>query len=333
MDAPKRTRYLFWLVLGVLSTVIPEVIAGSDQYPFFKITDYLIVIPLYTLHTLILWYIIWSNGKPKLYNLFPAGAIFGLYEAYMTKVIWNPTWAGAPIKVGGIALVETMVLVLFWHSFLAFIVPLLVVESMTDSNEVWEGIPDWLSNRLDWFRKDRRWLSIPLLAGIFQSINTPRLQDSLLSGLTSTIITYGIIQLWRRSEGTPYTMRELMPSKREFRVLLGLLALMYALMGVFWRPEAVPGIGGQATVWILYLFFGGLLALGLRKSKTDETVNSSRINITDRNMMIFGLVFTFGSALGKITGLSFPAVYFVWFGGILFGVIILLDSVRSTLTP
>ncbi len=85
--APKKIRYTFWLLLGVLSTVIPEVIAGSDIYPFFKITDYLIVIPLYTLHSLVLWYVIWNWGKPRLYNLFPAGAIFGLYEAYMTKVI------------------------------------------------------------------------------------------------------------------------------------------------------------------------------------------------------------------------------------------------------
>jgi hypothetical protein len=54
------------------------VISGSDIYPFFKIIDYLIVIPLYTLHSLVLWYVIWNWGKPRLYNLFPAGAIFGL---------------------------------------------------------------------------------------------------------------------------------------------------------------------------------------------------------------------------------------------------------------
>lgn len=333
MTAPRRIRYHFWVVLGVLSTVIPEVIAGSDLYPFFQITDYLLLIPLYSLHCIILWYTVWRNGKPRLYNLFPAGAIFGLYEAYLTKVIWNPTWAAAPLKVGGIAVVETLVLVLFWHSFLAFIVPLLVAESLTGSEEVVDGIPEWLGNRLSWFNNGKRWYLIPLFAGLFQSINTPSLQDSLLSGLTCTIITYGIIQSWRRTDGPTYSMRQLLPTRREFNTLFGVTILLYALMGVFWRPEALPGISGQASVWALYLFFGVLLYLGLRKSNNDQSTTSHKISFQDQNMLVFGAIFTAGSVLGKITGLNLPVVYLVWFGGILFGLVVLFDTMKKVLKP
>lgn len=327
-QTPRKTRYFFWLVLGVLSTVVPEVIAGSDIYPFFKITDYLLVIPLYTLHCLVLWYVIWSNGKPRLYNLFPAGAIFGLYEAYLTKVIWDPTWAAVPLKVAGIALTETLILVLFWHSFLAFIVPLLVAESLTTSNEVTMGLPFWMTKRLDMLRTRRKYLILPLMAGAFQAINTPSVQDSLLSGLTTTLITMALITLWRRTKGE-YTMRSLLPTRREFRVLLSALLLLYTLMGIFWRPEALPGLGAQATVWALYLFFGVLLYLGIKKSNDDSMVNPVEINLTDRNMTLFGLFFTVGSVLGKVTGVSVAVVYFVWFGGILFGLFVTVDTVRS----
>jgi hypothetical protein len=143
---PRRARYLFWVILGALSTAIPEVTAGSDLYPFFKVIDYLLVIPLYTLHSLVLWYVVWRGGRPRLYNLFPAGALFGLYEAYMTKVIWDPTWAAAPLRMFGVAVVETLVLVLFWHSFLAFIVPLFIAETaLTSSREIAGGLPAWAS--------------------------------------------------------------------------------------------------------------------------------------------------------------------------------------------
>lgn len=327
--APNRVRYSFWLVLGVLSTVIPEVIAGSDIYPFFKITDYLIVIPLYTLHSLVLWYIVWSYGTPRLYNLFPAGAIFGLYEAYMTKVIWNPNWSAAPLKVGGIALVETLILVLFWHSFLAFIVPLFVAESFTSSREITQGLPVWFSCWLEKFRHGRRYLVLPFIAGCFQGINTPTLQDSLFSGLTTTIITMGIMVVWRRNANAVYSLRSLLPTKGEFKVLLTMLLVFYVLMGVFWTPELLPGLGPQVTVWVLYLFFGGLLCVGIRKSREDSSVNPVEINLSDRNMVLFGVIFTLGSVIGKATGFSIFVVYFVWFGGIIFGLFVLLNTVKT----
>jgi hypothetical protein len=327
--APKNLKYFFWLVLGAFSTVVPEVIAGSDLYPFFKITDYLIVIPLYTLHSLVLWYIVWNWGKPRLYNLFPAGAIFGLYEAYMTKVIWNPTWSEFPLKLFGIALVETLILVLFWHSFLAFIVPMLVVESLTCSREINHGLPIWFSN---WIRKvsfGGKYLILPFIAGVFQSINTTNLQDSIFSGLTSTLIIMVMVNLWKRFGGKEYSLRSLLPTKREFNFLLFILLFMYGLMGIFWRPEALPGITDQISVIALYLFFGSLLYFGIKKSQEDTSINPMEFVISDRGMILFGIIFTLGSIFGKASGFSIIVVYFVWFGGIIFGLYVLFHSIRT----
>ena len=330
--APKKIRFYFWLVLGVLSTVIPEVIAGSDIYPFFKITDYLIVIPLYTLHTLVLWYIIWNWGKPRIYNLFPAGALFGLYEAYMTKVIWNPSWSELPIKVFGIAIIETLILVLFWHSFLTFIVPLFIAESITSSREIAQGLPGWMSIWLDRLKDGKRYLILPLMAGLFQSINTPTLRDSFLSGTTTTLITLSFVYVWTKIRSS-YSLRSLLPSSREFRFLFSILLIMYGLMGVFWRPEALPELSSQASVWMLYIFFGTLLFLGIKKSRDDKSENSFEINISNQNMLVFGIVFVLGSVIGKASGLSFIAVYLIWFGGIVFGFYVLIRTVGMLYAP
>jgi len=319
------------LILGALSTAIPEVIAGSDLYPFFKVTDYLLVIPLYTLHSLVLWYVVWRGGRPRLYNLFPAGALFGLYEAYMTKVIWNPTWAAEPLRVFGVAVVETLVLVLFWHSFLAFIVPLFVVEaSMTCSREIAGGLPAWACGRLARLRDGYLFLVFPFIGGLFQSVNTHSMRDAGFSGLTSTLIIVGLVYVWRRRYGCRYPLRVLLPTRNEFRVLLALLLVLYSLMGVFWRPKALPGLGPQLAVWALYLFFGSLLYLGLRKSRVDESGSPvTEPNTSLGGMLLFGAVFSLGSLFGEATGLSFLAVYGVWVLGIVFGFYVLVYTVRS----
>ncbi len=329
--APRRARYLFWVILGALSTVVPEVTAGSDIYPFFKVTDYLLVIPLYTLHSLVLWYVVWRGGRPRLYNLFPAGALFGLYEAYMTKVIWNPTWAANPLRVFGVAVVETLVLVLFWHSFLAFIVPLFVAETaLTCSREIAGGLPAWLGGRLARLRGGYLFLVFPFLGGLFQSVNVYSMRDAAFSGLTSTAVIVGLVSVWRRLYGCRYPLRGLLPTRNEFRVLLALLLLMYGLMGVYWRPEALPGPGPQLAVWALYLFFVGLLCLGLRRSRVDEPGGQlAGLGFSLGGMLLFGAVFSLGSLLGEATGLSFVAVYGVWIAGVVFGLCVLAYTVRS----
>jgi hypothetical protein len=93
MELPgSRVKFFYWFILGCLSTYFAEVWSGSQIYSFYNPQSYLLVIPLYTLHIVFLWTLIWRYGRPWLYALFPAGCLFGLYEAYITKVLWNPTW-------------------------------------------------------------------------------------------------------------------------------------------------------------------------------------------------------------------------------------------------
>jgi hypothetical protein len=90
----------------------------------------IITIPLYGLHTIVLAWVIYRFSKPGLYTLFIAGIIFGLYEAYITKVLWAGWGPDTVWFIGGIAVVETTTLLLFWHPFMAFIIPLFASESI-----------------------------------------------------------------------------------------------------------------------------------------------------------------------------------------------------------
>lgn len=80
-------RLLFCIILGCLSCFFAEVVSGSYPYPFTTPWGLLSVFPLYTLHTLVLASLVYRRGRPRFSTLYQAGCVFGMYEAYVTKVL------------------------------------------------------------------------------------------------------------------------------------------------------------------------------------------------------------------------------------------------------
>ncbi|MFB0504573.1 MAG: hypothetical protein ACETWE_12125, partial [Candidatus Bathyarchaeia archaeon] len=60
----KPPRLFFWIILGTLSTFFAEVLSGSDLFPFFHWWGLLVTTPLYTLHILVLSYVVFRFSKP-----------------------------------------------------------------------------------------------------------------------------------------------------------------------------------------------------------------------------------------------------------------------------
>jgi len=329
--APLRIKLFFWAILGVFSVFFAEVVSGSDMYPFFNIVSYILVIPLYSLHTLFLWYVVLHFGKGKLYVLFPAGAIFGLYEAYITKVLWNPSWGEAIFKIGGVAVIETMVLVLFWHAFMSFILPLFLAETyLTSSREIVNGLPERLRS---WYYSSKNSWKIYLFAlcfGFFQATGSTSIEYSLGSGLGCSAVLILCVILWRRWVGQKYSMRDLLPGRLGGTIIGVLLVLDYVILGFLLRPEELPDFASQLSIWVLYLFFGVLLYFGLKKSREQEELMVEWEGYPSiRYMVSLAFVFTFGSVIGVSTGLSVYFALFAWVLGISFGLWILNWTVRS----
>ena len=144
-----KNQLLFWLILACISTYFAEVFSGSDMFPFFHAWGLLVVVPLYGLHILLLGSLVYRSGEPRFSSLVFAGMIFGLYEAYLTKVLWDPPWGGALI-VAEIAPIETLVLVLWWHAWFSFIIPLLIAEKLfSGSTSLGRSLPGKLGDILN----------------------------------------------------------------------------------------------------------------------------------------------------------------------------------------
>lgn len=331
-NAPRAHRWLFWLLLAVYSTFFAEVFAGSDMFPFFSVWGVLVVVPLYGLHTLILLTIIYRYGRPTLSTLVFAGGLFGLYEAYITKMLWRPTWE-AWVTVADVAVVEVVVL-LWWHTWLSFITPLALAEGLgTRSQDVLAGLPPRLQ-RL--YGSPHGWLGIALFGAAFQSINSPDPLRSLLSGFLTVAVLVAVTWLWRRVTGERrYRLVELLPQAGEFRVLLGWLLAIYLLHIVMVRPESIPPVWpGQVVIWGLY---AGLIALLVRALSRSRAIRLTAEGFppfpTPRALLAAGLAFVVALPLLKVVLGAVPWLVLVlgWGGGAIFEVWVFARAVRAVM--
>ena len=317
---PKKHRWLFWLILAAFSTFFAEVFSGSDMFPFFSAWGLLVVVPLYGLHTLLLAHLVYRADKPRFPSLVFAGMIFGLYEAYLTKVLWAPPW-GDPIIIAEFAPVETLVLVFWWHCWFSFIIPLVVAEKLlTGSTSLGESLPGKVGNFLN------NWTGLAVVmafGGVFQSINSPSVGQSLLSGISTTAVLIGLTLIWKRvTRGRVYSMKDLLPNRRQFRWLLIPTGIMYLVMGILIRPEAYPGLLGLLVIWILYGISFLLLFISL-KGAAPKVENWELKSWSSKKWLLLAGIFPLAAVTGEIIfqGLFEPLALVFWFGGIAFGIV------------
>ena len=331
---PSRKRKLvFWLLAGMISVVCIEVPAGSTMFPFFTVWGLLVVWPLYLLHSVFLAALVFRLGKPNFWALYSAGMLYGMYEAYITKVIWTSFRPEGPfVTVAGIALFETLILVLFLHALLAFVIPLLLTEiALTNSNEVFHGLPQRVRNSL--CVHPARWLCVLMaMFGLMQFVNSPSPMSSFLSGAGNSLVIGLAILWWRRTGGTAYSLRQLLPGPFGLKIFGLILLAWYVFWGFAIKPKSIPKIfPGQLTVWLIYAVLLWIFYRCLRLSRQTAPADPNEHGpiFTWKGFFLAGLVATFVTvaarfflhALAGVQILCFFSFY-VLAGAALFGLTI-----------
>ena len=298
MSPPRRHKLFFWILLAAYSTFFAEVFAGSDMFPFFHLPGLLFEVPLYGLHLLVLITLIYRHGRPRFAALVFAGAFVGLYEAYITKMVWQPTW-DAFLVVADIAVVEVFVL-LGWHTWLSFVTPPILGEGLlTASRDLLQGLPP----RLRRFYGSRLgWLALAVFGALFQSINSPDPWHSLLSGVGNVGVLVALTLLWKRAtRHRHYALADLLPGRRALWGMVLGLAVLYGLMTPAITPERIPPVWpGQVIVWGMYAIFAFLFVRALRQAARWRGASASPSFPSARALLGAGLVFAVLLPGGKI---------------------------------
>lgn len=330
---PTKKKVLFWVILAILSVILAEVTCFSSPFPFFDGWGLLCVLPLYGLHTLFLAGLIFRNKNISLPILLLSGLLFGLYEALITKVLWDPTWGDKTTMIAGIAGLQTSVLILFWHPWFAFIFPLFFAEKVfTSTNEIQSTLPVFIKKCLE--RPMGKTLCLGLLAFYFGA-NQGTNSTSVEATLVSTIEALGVFLLfswiWKwTSRKTTWTLRELLPHGRELVAIGVLLALLYGLSLPLIRPEALPDkVGPYITIFVLYVFSILLLVINLSKAKRVETQPPALPKRFPWSFIMFFVAIYLSSSLLFMNFRPIAQVLILagWIIGILFGLGIFIRSI------
>lgn len=324
---PRRLiRWLFWLIVSAFSVFFAEVVSGSQPLAFMQFPGTPMMMLIYGIHALVLASIVWRRDRVDFASLVFAGVVFGLYEAYITKVIWTPLSSENPIVVGGFNILTALMLVFVWHPFMAFIVPLFAVERcMLSSSDMLAACgPRW-----------RRWLANwPVLVifaaamGLFHGTIMPSFAVAAGSAVGCSLVLLALVWLWTGPVGGgSLTMRELLPRGIEWIVLAMLLLAQYVLYGLVWRSDKLPGLGPQAVVWGAYVLFIALLGMAV----TRRPVPSTRVAVPRRRpsvttWLVFAAVFAGTSLLVHVPlhSLRHAAYVCIYLTGIPLGVIAFL---------
>jgi hypothetical protein len=341
MNEPSRPRKAaFCLLIGVFSVLFVEVPAGSTKFPFFDLWGLFAVIPLYMLHSVFFATLIFRSGKPTFWALYAAGMIYGMYEAYITKVDWTSFRPEGPFwRFGGIAFFETVLLGLFLHPILAFVAPLLVTEELcANSSEIGDGLPARFGNSLR--RHPRGWLAgLVVMFGLMQFVNSPSPLVSFASAFANCACLGLLVWWWRRSGGAAWSMRQLLPRGRSCVVLAAVLGLFYVVLGSGTRPEALPPVWpGQVFIWAIYTGMILLLALCVRKMEPAPTVASvpsprRTFRFSWRGYFQISLVAVAATTLAKLLFAPFASVQIILFFSfyIVAGTLLLLGTILYVL--
>jgi hypothetical protein len=273
IDTPQpRIRFFFWFLLAVFSTFFAEVTVGSAPLVFFKPDGWLLTVPVYGLHILVLAPLVIRAGRmPSWQTLYLAGTIFGLYEAYMTKILWSPTWNPSSYQIGGVAVMETLMLVFFWHPVMAFLVPLVFCERFLNLEPaILPGLGGGWTKRLSQYRF---YIIAGMLAGLvlgsFLADPALALQVCLLNG---SLIAILIVTWNATTRGNRFGFNNLLPGEVSWRVFILLLLVDFVALGVLIRPEAIPNWKSQLTILGMY---GGLGFLVLKSRSRQPVMDPS----------------------------------------------------------
>jgi len=278
-EIPHEKRWTLIILIGCLSMFMAEVFAGSSQMWFIDIWSLLVTFWLYLGHLLLFLNLAMRSKKTSIPQLYLWGVLFALYESWVTKVLWAgyPGSEGPAIAlVGGIAILEFSTLVFFWHPILAFIMPILVYESFTLSNE--SPLP--LENKifishLPYLKKGKKrflyfYLFLILTGATILSFNTGyNVVVAAIAIIGSIGLIYLFYKLSNKKNPNSFSIYSLRLGKKGLTIVFIYIGLLYLITFFVLLPERIPT---SIVPFLVIIGFYTFIGIMLRISKpTDET--------------------------------------------------------------
>ena len=327
-------KVILWGLLGIFSTALAEVSISSQPLVFFNTYGLLFVLPLYTFHILFLAPLAMKKEQPvRFSSLIFAGCLFGLYEAYITKVLWNPPWNDNTVTILQISVFTFLVIVFFYHTWMSFIFPLLLVEYFVFADRrIFNSLPEKLQVL---FKKRSFQIMMFIFFGFANGVGENSFFEAILSVIGSSLIMLLALWLTRKVfSGNQASLVDYLPRGKSLIVIGILLLAVYGIHLFGSRPEAFPGLIGHVMIWLAYVGFGILLYRSQKASLPEEEKEPLELpKINGKWFALTGIYLC--SVLLAVAYLKTFQPYIVmilWGVGIPFGLVLFVKSVMQLST-
>jgi hypothetical protein len=249
VESETKLKVVWYSLLTALGLFHAEVLSWSAPDVLYNPLTFAFVAPVYAVHY-VLFGALMGRRQGDLKVLYLFGCLTGMYEFVITKVFWSPPWNPGAVGPLGVAWVETLWIGFTWHAFMTFLIPFILMQALF--------LP---GGRRKW---SRGLLAILVAAPTMSAVIGLGFGQSLASMLVPLFLSFLVIaalaMLWLRKapmwgfEG----LDQLRLGRRGRRVAIAAFVGVYALYGVFLRPEFLPL--GLPLVPI-FLLYAGLVVL------------------------------------------------------------------------
>jgi hypothetical protein len=297
------------LLIGLIVLICAEVFSGASlQAGLWNLWTLLVTYWLYFAHFFFFTTVAVRTGRTSFWSLYLWGILFGLYESWITKVIWSGYGGDGKLAMGRIGpygFSEISMVVIF-HPVVSFILPLAVACLLCPPLR--RFFPDlaWLTGTARSARLVRGYLVICFATIMAMNSGGPL---NLAMNLAFALCLLGLL-MWRARPALHAAdgRANVVFGRKGFVGLCGYLVLLYGVTYFLLRPAALPSIPVQLLTFVFY----GLVIGGLYLHARREPLPAGAVSVEQRErrlgVSLFALILVFGLALSPFRG---QAVVFV----------------------
>ncbi len=253
---PTYPRWKAWALITIFSVALAEVSIGSSPFGLLHPLKVVLLGVVYGAQVLVLAsFVFRRNPKPAMSALWSAGFILGLYEFYLTKVLWDQPWDDV-VNSGLFHPWTLVVLAGFWHAYMAFIFPLAISEGLMVRQPHIAGLfPIW-------FRSPKRLTLVVLV--VFSAISAGAFTAApmaLAIGLPYSAVVLVAAARWLTPKEPIEHLVEVLPTRKQSGLLLMLIVAVVTLMYQTQRTEILIS---PERHWVAWGFYAAGVLLLLR---------------------------------------------------------------------
>ena len=298
--ATNKSSIIAIVVFGFLSMIISQVFTGTSPLWFLGATNWFMILPLYWAQSLLLINLALRYERTSITQLYLWGVIFGLFEGWITKVIWVGYMGETPAlgEFLGFAVGEFLIYVLFWHAVFSFVLPILAFQIIVQNTNKGDAAPVETSH----LKVIANNTSNKILLGVFTVISSIFVTVGLGSDTLAVLVAAGanftylyLLNWFATSWNTkPLNLESLRLGERGLSITIVYLIAIYVVSFFTYSVENLPGIG---TILLTIGFYIVVIALIFISPKDTRKTIELPSGIKDFGQVIWAIIMVFMLAI------------------------------------